>query len=113
MLFSSSYLIVMINPIHIINQLFEMQAKIKEGGVAQNFERNFNRLFNLFEEDGYIIQDPTGESYSETRTDCEASISGRISSKMKIIRTIKPIIYQKKEDTVQLLQKGVVIAENN
>jgi hypothetical protein len=103
----------MINPVHIINQLFEMQAKIKESGAAQSFERNFGRLFNIFEEEGYIVQDPTGEAYSETRTDCEASISGRIGSKMKIIRTIKPIIYQRQDDSVHLLQKGVVIAENN
>jgi len=103
----------MINPVLIINQLFEMQAKVKETGAAQNFERNFNRLFNIFEEDGYIIQDPTGEAYTETRTDCEASLSGRIGSKMKITRTIKPIIYQKRDGNVQLLQKAVVIAENN
>ena len=103
----------MINPAHIINQLFEMQAKMKESGAAQNFERNFNRLFSLFEEDGFIVQDPTGEAYAETRTDCEASISGRIGSKMKITRTIKPIIYQKKDGVVQLLQKAVVIVENN
>ena len=103
----------MLNPIHIINQLFEIQGKLKENGAAQNFERNFNRLFNIFEEEGYIIQDPTGEIYSETRTDCEASISGRIGSKMKITRTIKPIIYQKKDGSVELLQKAVVIAENN
>jgi len=90
-----------------------MQTKIKEGGAAANFERNLNRMFSLFEEDGYIIQDPTGESYSETRTDCEASISGRIGSSMKITRTIKPIIYQKKEGIVELLQKGIVIAESN
>ncbi len=90
-----------------------MQAKMTEGNIAQNFERNFNRLFNIFEEDGYIIQNPTGEAYSETRTDCEASISGRIGSKMKITRTIKPIIYQRKDGNVLLLQKGVVIAENN
>jgi hypothetical protein len=103
----------MINLIHVINQLFEIQTKIKEGGTAANFERNLNRLVNLFEEDGYIIQDPTGETYSETRTDCEASISGRMGSKMKITRTIKPIIYQKKEGNVELLQKGIVIAESN
>jgi hypothetical protein len=103
----------MINPIHIINQLFEMQAKTKEGGLTQQLERNFNRLFNLFEEEGYMIQDPTGETYSESRTDCEASISGRISSKMKITRTIKPIIYQRKDNAMQLLQKAVVIVENN
>lgn len=102
----------MINPILVINQLFEMRAKLKEHGIETNFERNFNRLFNLFEEEGYIIQDPTGEDYTESRTDCEASISGRVSSKMKVTRTIKPIIYQKKEDTIQLVQKAIVIAEN-
>jgi hypothetical protein len=30
----------MINPLHIINQLFEMQAKMKEKGIATDFERN-------------------------------------------------------------------------
>ena len=90
-----------------------MQAKLKEAGSMHHLERNFNRLFNLLEEDGFMIQDPTGEAYSETRTDCEASISGRMSSKMKITRTIKPIIYQKKDGSVQLVQKAVVIAENN
>jgi hypothetical protein len=107
------YLPDMINPVLIINQLFEMQTRLKETGSATLFERNFNRLFTLFEEDGYIIQDPTGEAYTETRTDCEASISGRIGSRMKITRTIKPVIYQQKEGALQLLQKAVVIAENN
>ena len=101
------------NPIHIINQLFEMQAKISDAGLANQFERNFSRLMNLFEEDGYVIQNPTGESYTESRTDCEASISGRLGSKMKISRTIKPIIYQRKDNAVQLLQKGIVIVETN
>ena len=106
------YLAVMINPLHIINQLFELQAKITEAGLLNSFNRNMNRLFNHFEEEGFIIQDPTGEAYSETRTDYEASISGHIGSKMKITRTIKPIIYQRSEGNIQLLQKGVVIAEN-
>jgi len=102
----------MINPVQIINQLFEMQCKLQEAGMAQNFERNFNRLYNLFEEDGFIIQDPTGDTYSETRTDCEVSISGRLGSKMKITRTIKPIIYKREIGNLQLLQKGIAIAEN-
>ncbi|NCU04386.1 MAG: hypothetical protein GXC73_10410 [Chitinophagaceae bacterium] len=102
----------MINPVLIINQLFEMQGKLKETGNAQTFERNFNRLYNLFEEDGYMIQDPTGEVYSETRTDYEASISGQIGSKLKITRTIKPIIYQQKDGALQLVQRAVVIAGN-
>jgi hypothetical protein len=102
----------MVNPLYIINQLFELQTRIKDSGAAQNFERNFSRLFTLFEEDGFIIQDPTGEVYTESRTDCEASISGHIGSKMKISRTIKPIIYQRTENKVQLLQKAIVIVGN-
>ncbi len=114
-LFSNEFfiLIVMINPLQIINQLFEIQARMKEKGIAGDFERNFKRLFNVFEDDGYIVQDPTGEAYSETRTDYEANISGRIGSKTKITRTIKPIVYQQKDGAVLLLQKGVVIAENS
>lgn len=89
-----------------------MQAKMKEKGIANDFDRNFKRLYNIFEEEGYMVQDPTGENYSETRTDYEASITGRIDSKLKISRTIKPIIYQQKDGTVVLLQKGVVLVEN-
>jgi len=103
----------MLNPIYVINQVFELQAKIKDNGIASQFERNFSRLLNLFEEEGYLIQNPTGETYTEARTDCEASISGRLGSKMKIIRTIKPIIYQQQDGIPHLLQKGVVIVENN
>jgi hypothetical protein len=103
----------MIEPIHIINQLFELQSRLKDSPVASQVERNFTRLFTIFEEDGYLIQDPTGEAYQETRTDCEVSITGRLGSKMSITRTIKPIIYLRKDGSIQLLQKGVVIAENN
>ncbi len=90
-----------------------MQAKIRETGTAQHFERNFARLYNVFEDEGFIIQDPTGEAYVESRTDCEASISGRVGSKMKITRTIKPIIYQRKDESILLMQKAIVIVENN
>jgi hypothetical protein len=43
-------------------------------GQAASFERNFNRLSSVFEEEGFIIQDPTNELYNDSRTDCEASI---------------------------------------
>lgn len=102
----------MINPLLIINQLFEMQAKMKDKGIVNDFDRNLKRLYTIFEDEGYIVQDPTGENYSETRTDYEASISGHIGLKMKISRTIKPIIYQQKDGCALLLQKGVVLVEN-
>ncbi len=101
----------MINPVLIINQLFEMEGKAREAGLDQQFERNFRRLFAHFEEEGYIIQDPSGEAYTESRTDCEASISGKIGATMVITRVLKPIVYQKSDAGILLLQKAVVIAE--
>ncbi|MET0634372.1 MAG: hypothetical protein ABWZ25_00010 [Chitinophagaceae bacterium] len=98
--------------LHIINNLFEMQVKVRDAGGPESLERNFTRLFNLFEEDGFVVQDPTGESYTDTRTDCEASISGRLGSKLTITRTIKPVIYQRVDNKMQLLQKAVVIVES-
>lgn len=101
------------NSLLIINQLFEIQQKLKEMGKADSFERNFSRLFTIFEEDGFIVQNPTNEPYTDSRTDCEASIAGNLSSKMKITKTLKPIIYKKENTNVQLLQKAVVIVEKN
>ncbi|MEI9955710.1 MAG: hypothetical protein WDM90_05230 [Ferruginibacter sp.] len=65
------------NTLQVINQLFEIQYKIKELGQAAAFERNFNRLAATFEEEGFIIQDPTNETYNDSRTDCEASMCGQ------------------------------------
>ena len=97
--------------LHIINQIFEIKNKINGFDNAAAFERNFNRLDAIFEEDGYIIQDPTNENYEPSRTDCEANIVGNASSKMKITKTLKPIIYKKLEGNVQLQQKAIVIVE--
>ncbi len=97
--------------VQLINQFFEIQHKIKDLGHAPGFERNFNRLLAVFEDEGFIIQDPTNEPYSDSRTDCEASISGALGSKMKITRTLKPVIYKKENNGVQLVQKAVVIVE--
>jgi hypothetical protein len=101
----------MTNQLQIINQLFEIQTKINTLGEANNFERNFNRLFSIFEEDGFTMQDPTNETYNEARTDCEASIVGQATSNMKITKTIKPIIYKRVEGNLQLVQKAVVVVE--
>lgn len=101
------------NTLQIINQFFEIQHKIKESGHATGFERNFNRLFSIFEEEGFIVQDPTNELYSDSRTDCEANIVGDASSKLRITKTLKPIIYKKTDTSIQLVQKAVVLVEKN
>ncbi len=98
--------------IAIINQIFEIQSKLQDIDKLEVFERNFNRLQNIFEEDGYSVLNPTGEAYNESRTDCEASLAGKISSKMKITKTLKPIIYKRDGANNTLVQKAIVIVEN-
>ncbi|MEO8771327.1 MAG: hypothetical protein ABI402_14625 [Ferruginibacter sp.] len=99
------------NNLHILNQLYEIELKIAGLGKAEGFERNFRRLYSIFEEEGLFIQNPTNEPYSDSRTDCDASIIGEPSTAMKITKTIKPIIYLKAGDKVQLVQKAVVFVE--
>ena len=97
--------------LQIINQVFEIQTKLKELKEATAFERNFLRLFDILEQEGYVVQNPLNEVYTESRTDCEASIVGQPASKMKIAKVLKPIIYQKQQSNVQLLQKAIVLVE--
>ena len=99
------------NAIQILNQLYEIQHKIESNQEPASFERNFTRLYSLLKEDGFFMHNPTNEIYLESRTDCEASIVGQPSSKMKITKTIKPIIYQTIDDKVQMVQKAVVLVE--
>ena len=99
------------NTIQLINQLVEVRQKIAAENLEKKFERNFNRMFAALEEEGFICRYPLGEKYSETRTDCEASIAGEESENMIIAQVIKPAIYRKNADGVSLVQKAVVIVE--
>jgi len=92
----------------LINQLVEIKQKIDP---EKKFERNFNRIFSILEDEGFTFQYPLGEKYNETRTDCEASIVGEASEKMVITQVIKPMIYKKYNNEITLIQKAVVIVE--
>lgn len=99
------------NVLPIINQIFDIQNKLTEQNQDAIFERNFNRIFSTFEEEGFLVQNPIHEPFTDNRTDCEASIVGNISNKMKITKTIKPIVYKKTNGQLQLIQKAIVIVE--
>ncbi|AYL97947.1 hypothetical protein [Mucilaginibacter celer] len=97
--------------IAIINQVFEIQQKLQQRGDTIA-DRNFKRIYHEFETLGYNVIDPAGRDYKETDTDIEATLSGGLSTGMKITRVLKPIIYQADSGLQPLLvQKGIVIAE--
>ncbi len=92
--------------INIINQVFEIEKK----GVS-NIQRNVDRIKTELEDLGYAWHNPDGERWDETRTDCEASITGKLKSKMVITNVVKPIIYQTTDGNKKVVQKAIVVVE--
>lgn len=98
--------------LQLINQLTEVEQKIRQNGQEEQFQRNFSRMYHILESEGYVCQYPLGEAYSDSRTDCEANIAGSPGRNMVITKVIKPIVYQKGDSGMTLLQRAVVIVEN-
>ena len=94
----------------IINQLYQIQKKLEKID-NDTISRNLNRILDTFEEDDVRIIIPLGEDYSDTRTDCEASISGDSTKNLKITEVVKPIILKIENGFPTMVQKGVVIVE--
>ena len=97
------------NLIPLINQIHDLKTKVNKKIEERSVGRNFDRIFRQFEQYGLYYQDPIGEPYSETRTDCDATISGRGGNKLTITEVIKPLVFEKQGDMNQILQKAVVI----
>jgi hypothetical protein len=84
----------------LINQVFEIEKKAANLTNENSIQRNINKIKTLIESDlfkgneaGFSYHNPIGEKYSETRTDCEATISGDDFNNLEIIEVIKPIIF--------------------
>ncbi|TXF87764.1 hypothetical protein FUA23_17695 [Neolewinella aurantiaca] len=105
----------------LINQLFELEKKLEDQLDNRALARPLDRMKRLFEESlpnaegavpvGLFVHNPIGEKYTETRTDCEASIAGEGEGKLRIVEVIKPIVYLRGGGYNQIVQRGVVIVE--
>jgi hypothetical protein len=107
------------NYLSILNQIFEIENKLGKLQEQNSIQRNIDRLKDLFETEvlsdgqGLVFHNPLGEAYNETRTDCEASISGSSHENLEIIEVLKPIIYAKVGNTKMVIQKAIVIVQSN
>lgn len=99
------------NYVQLINQLAEIENKVNQDQLMPKYERNFNRIHVLLEEEGYFFRYPVGEKYRESSADCEANIVGEEGSDMIITQVIKPVVYKKEGYKISLIQKGIVIVE--
>ena len=105
----------------VLNQIFEIEKKVDSLSESNSISRNINKLKDLFESEvfksqdsenqGFIYHNPLGETYNETRIDCEASIAGNSTENLIITEVIKPIIRYRKGGQNTIVQKAVVIAE--
>lgn len=120
----------------VINQLYELEHKLKKHGDPNNLQRNVTKMKDAFAEEGMpgdvhgqlhiclSYEDPMGQSFKETRTDLDATISGPGADNLVVVEVIKPIIRsamrisageiseQHKAQFTQVIQKGVVIVES-
>jgi len=105
------------NQIFILNQIFEIENKLSKLDVSHTINRNINKLKSFYEDSfddntSFIIDNPKGEDYNETRTDVEANIIGDSTDNLVIVDVIKPIIRVKQGGTNQIIQKGIVIVQD-
>jgi hypothetical protein len=108
-----------------INQIFEIEKKVLGIKEENSIQRNINKIKWILEEEffrgsstiGLSYHDPLGENYSDTRTDCEATISGVGVENLRIIEVIKPIIFYSYQENGRvmkvIIQPAVVIVESN
>ena len=59
-----------------INQVYELEQKLKRHGDAGNYQRNIDNIRDAFGDMGLACEDPMGQPFNETRTDLDAIISG-------------------------------------
>ena len=109
-----------------MNQIFEIEKKAANLKEENSIQRNLNKMKGILEEEffkgsstiGLTYHNPLGESYSDTRTDCEATISGTGVENLEIIEVIKPIIfyaYHENEKVIKVIVQpaGVIVQSKN
>lgn len=107
-----------------MNQIFEIEKKASNLKEDNSIQRNINKMKGIMEEEffkgtstiGLSYHNPLGESYNDTRTDCEATIAGTEVENLEIIEVIKPIIfyaYQENDKTMKIIvQPAIVIVQS-
>lgn len=97
--------------LRLLNQYFELEKKMKLKKDSA-YDRQMTRMAETFGELGFELHDPLMEPYNDTRTDCEASITGNGKGQLYISEVIKPIVIRNEEGRKTIIQKAVVIVES-
>jgi hypothetical protein len=99
--------------LQVLNNLCDIERKLSIHGDPGNAKRNIERIKETFENERVFYEDPMGQSFSETRTDLDATITGEGSDNLKVVEVIKPIIRVGDKNFSRVVQKGIVIVQSD
>ena len=98
--------------LQVLNNLCDLDRKLSIHGDPGNAKRNVERIKETIEDIKVFYEDPMGQSFSETRTDLDATITGEGSDNPKVVEVIKPIIRVGDRNFSRVVQKGIVIVKS-
>lgn len=99
--------------LQVLNNLCDIDRKLSIHGDPGNARRNVERIKETIEDIKVFYEDPMGQSFSETRTDLEATITGEGTDNLKVVEVIKPIIRVGDKSFSRVVQKGIVIVQSD
>lgn len=95
-----------------LNHLYDIERKLKLHGDSASIQRNVDRIKASFEDEKLFYEDPMGQTFSETRADLEATISGESTENLVVVEVIKPIIRVGDHSLSRVVQKGIVVVKS-
>jgi len=99
--------------LQVLNNLCDIERKIALHGDPGNVKRNVERIKETFEDEKVFYEDPMGQSFTETRTDLTATITGEGADNLIVVEVIKPIIRVGDKSFSRVVQKGIVIVQSD
>ena len=95
--------------LRLTNQVFDLEQQLGGQPADPKLGRILHRMQRELQALGLSYHSPLGESYDETRTDCEATLTGEAQQGLKVLEVIKPIIRYQGDSFPHILQRAVVI----
>ena len=96
----------------VLNNLYEIENKLGRSGDPGNALRNVMKMKEALASEGVFYEDPFGQSFDETRTDLEVTISGSGTENLRVVEVIKPIIRLGESSYSRVAQKGIVVVQS-
>ena len=104
--------------IALVNQIFEIEEKLKTIEQENSIKRNIRNMKEYLEEKLFqdleiTFHNPINETYNETRTDCDMLENlSKSFDNLVITQVIRPIIRVKQNNVMRIVQRAKVVVQD-